>query len=182
MRILIFLTVLTVLALVALMRLPFLYSWVYFALAGLFVGLLLTMGALAAFHRMKQGRSRTVATVLIGFVAFVVLYTAGTMSHALATELEVVIGKFPSPERTSQVAVVRTLTDDEAAPYRYMVWPMYNDFMAERIEGYDLVTDSPVIDVEWLSEDHVRMFVPGSGGAQEVNLRYDQFAEEPAGG
>ena len=188
-RILMFCFIWDLFALFAFASLPLLYSWAIFVAMGLGVALLLVMIMIGIIHRMDSSTKRKFLLFTCGFLAFMALYVAFTLCQLWAGSFEQVMGKFPSPEGGNKIAVVRSpafAESGEPAPegdhtkYRYTAWlmptdsawPLLNDTLALRWDEsvkakYELISDSPVFDVEWLAEDRVRVSIPYSGSVED---------------
>ena len=191
MRILLILFVWDVFALFVLGNLPLLYSWALFVVAGLGLAMLFSMGLLGAYHRLDPGLRRKVLMFLCGFLAFLSLYLAYTMSQLWASGFEQIMGIYPSPEGSNKLAVVRSPAfgegeDENDSRTKYSAWlmptdsswPFLNDYLAFRIDdaegAYSIVTDSFVFDVEWLTEDLARVSVPYSGSDEAAeSMRFE---------
>ena len=121
--------------------------WIYIAAASLIALLLLSAGAFAIYHKIKNDKTQkrmgiVLAGLVVGVAVFLIIFTTGFSTSRVPIQYS------DSPNGKNQIVIMRSNKDDGSKLIE--AYPSFNRKFFIPVQGIDMVLSNGVIQgVEW---------------------------------
>ena len=152
----------------------YIHYWAYMAVAAVILLLLLSAGALGAWHRVKGENARKYTAIALVCVLVVLALGAFFFCSSVATSYLVPVAYSHSPNGENSIVIMKTDMEDGSS---YSAYPLSGCFFLAAATSEEVYSEMGVERVEWEGENVARVYLTDMEGKEAfITVDYTEIS------